>query len=546
METKLPTVAISSTQLTLNRILTSQVATATIKLNQSNLKISAIGLDPDFTKGAATDKLDFDVDLTSGEVTCFIKEGVEAPKNGTYAYTYWVFLEDGTMLGGKTFKVVVSDKVPAPKLQSSTLKLNGIFTEQTASTKITLDQTLPEISGITFVPVAKEGTPARTEAEKIQLDYVVDAQTNESLIQASVLYGSDAPKNGNYDFQYAVHLVSGEVMPAQKIRVNVHSTVPSVKLASGTAKLNKVLGSYADAKIAVSLTNGAGYTVKDMLLPDTWENGDFSVNYDPATGELLVALENSAAVNKSYTVMLTPVVYHAETQQEVLLPVSVKLTVQIYSAVPKVSVSASGKLDTVNPDSVLTYTVSKASNIDMAVDGVGLEGEDQDLFNVELVTVGGKPAAKVTLIDGETYATNKTYKLQLIFSIRGQEIPVSISFKVSQSSLKFAAVPTVRMYQFQSWPVTFDVTLTSPTGAKLEDISLSSKTAAAFLRAVGGSEMKVDIAEDGRSAKVTLRISNPGYLVYGKSYTVYLDVTPENNASNQKPTQLKLTILSYK
>ena len=103
----------------------------------------------------------------------------------------------------------------------------------------------------------------------------------------------------------------------------------------------------------------------------------------------------------------------------------------------------------------------------------------------------------------------------------------------------------MKLYQFQN-QVVCTVELTAPEGAKLENISLSSKTAALFRLAMGTGALTAEYAEDGRSAVVRFQVKHPGFLTYGKSYTVYLDVTPENNAANVKPSQLKLTVKTYK
>ena len=42
--------------------------------------------------------------------------------------------------------------------------------------------------------------------------------------------------------------------------------------------------------------------------------------------------------------------------------------------------------------------------------------------------------------------------------------------------------------------------------------------------------------------QILFRLENPGALKVGKSYVVCLNVTPEGNAVNAKPTQVKLTV----
>ena len=50
---------------------------------------------------------------------------------------------------------------------------------------------------------------------------------------------------------------------------------------------------------------------------------------------------------------------------------------------------------------------------------------------------------------------------------------------------------------------------------------------------------------DGR-VLVSFKVNNPAYLTYGKSYTLYLDITPKGNAENAQPTSLKLTVKTFK
>ena len=103
----------------------------------------------------------------------------------------------------------------------------------------------------------------------------------------------------------------------------------------------------------------------------------------------------------------------------------------------------------------------------------------------------------------------------------------------------------MRLYQFQSAPMTAQVKVTVPAGASIKSIALNSKTPAQFRRALGAGNMKVEYLPDG-NALVTFNFAHPGYLTYGKSYTVYLDVTPVSAAQTVKNTQLKFTVKSYK
>ena len=87
--------------------------------------------------------------------------------------------------------------------------------------------------------------------------------------------------------------------------------------------------------------------------------------------------------------------------------------------------------------------------------------------------------------------------------------------------------------------------MTAPAGATIDTITLGTKTAKQFRNALGEEDLTWVELEDGKLL-ISFRIANPGYVSYGKSYTVYLDITPQGNAANAKPTSLKLTVKTLK
>lgn len=76
----------------------------------------------------------------------------------------------------------------------------------------------------------------------------------------------------------------------------------------------------------------------------------------------------------------------------------------------------------------------------------------------------------------------------------------------------------------------------------LETVTLGNKTSEAFLEALGDEEMDVTISEDGRTVIAEFHVPNAAALQFGKSYTLYLDVTAAGAAEDGKPTQIKLTV----
>ena len=300
-----------------------------------------------------------------------------------------------------------------------------------------------------------------------------------------------------------------------------------MKLSAASVKLNRYLAGQEKATVKVTLTGGTGYQVTDFEgLPDY-------MRYDAETSELTVVLPDETFTGETRT--LCPIVREEESGQEVHLPTKLTLKVQTLNTNKlTVSLSAKGKLNTVDPDSAITYTVTKVSNCLGTVESVDLAGQDGDLFQVDLDTSGVKPLVLLRLLPGESYATNKTYKVRFRFAVCGREVLSSVlSVKVTQTALKVTAPKTAVYYLSQSGPLRCSL----KTNLPLESVALSARTAKEFQQALGGQE---NLRLTGN--RVEFKLTNPGALTAGKSYSVQLELTPENAAENTKPTTIKLTV----
>ena len=103
-------------------------------------------------------------------------------------------------------------------------------------------------------------------------------------------------------------------------------------------------------------------------------------------------------------------------------------------------------------------------------------------------------------------------------------------------------VTPVTLYQSQTKRLETTVTVSSPLTAEIAGVQLNTaKTSALFLAAIGGAEGFEAVFEGGE-AKLTFAVSESARLRAGSSYTVVLDVTPANCATNVKPTQVKITV----
>ncbi len=414
-----------------------------------------------------------------------------------------------------THKITVDTKLPSVKLGTPTLKLNSLFSAQTARTSVWLTQGNLDISTMDF-------KAAREEGKSIDLSFDPETDSIEAKFK-------EMPKAGTYSYTYTAYLENGTALPNGTIKVTVAATAPKVKLSAASVKLNRYLAGQEKATVKVTPTGGTGYQVTDFEgLPEY-------MNYDADTGNLTIVLPGETFTGETCT--LYPVVRDEESGQEVPLSTKLTLKVQTFNTTKlTVSLSAKGKLNTVDPDSAIAYTVTKVSNCLGTVDGVDLigVGEDAERFQVDLDTSGAKPIVLLRLLPGESYATNKTYKVQFRFTVCGKEVLSSIlSVKVTQTALKVTAPKTAVYYLSQSGPLRCSLKANLP----LESVALSARTAKEFQQALGGQE---NLRLTGN--RVEFKFTNPGALTAGKSYSVQLELTPENAAENTKPTTIKLTV----
>ena len=420
-------------------------------------------------------------------------------------------------------RITAENKLPTVKLGTAALKLNSVFTRQTASTVVSLSQGNMDLGTMTFAPAAKEGTAARAESEKIALVY--DPET--STLSAAITDPDSVPKNGTYSYTFTAALADGTELKGGTVRVSVASTTPRVKLSAASVKLNRYLAGREQAVVTASMTGGTGYRLVGF------EGMPAYMSFDPGTGRLTVTLPDADLTADTCT--LLPVIADETTGQEATLNTKLTFKVQtMYSDKLTLSLTAKGKLDATKPESVLTYTVNRVNNCLGAVDNVFLEGENADMFQAELDTDGAKPVVTLRTVPGQVYATNKAYKLRFRFSVCGAEVMSNVlTVKVSQTALKVTVPRTTTFYLSQTAALRCNLTSNVP----MESVSLNAKTSKEFLEALGGEE---NLRFDG--TRLEFRIVNPGALKAGKTYTVQLDITPENCAENVKPTLVKLTV----
>lgn len=319
-------------------------------------------------------------------------------------------------------------------------------------------------------------------------------------------------------------------------KITLETKLPKLTLANGMLKLNSFFpGQAAETELRLSQCNldlGPVSFVSTAKAGSAAEKeaNQLALSFDPESRKISAEIKNGETP-KAGTYGFSVRTSLADDGTE-LSPVTLKVTVS--AGVPKVSLSAKGKLDTLKPGSSIAYTVTKLTNCPGPVEAMALEGMDADRFQAELDTTGAKAVVNLKLLPGESYDTRTTYKIRFRFTAWDVEIlsPV-LNVKVSQSALKVTLPKTVNYYRGQSGPIQI---MLRPS-AELAEITLGSKTDKNFLQALG-DEAHMTVEEN----HIFFRLENPGALKVGKSYAVYLNVTPEENAVNAKPTQVKLTV----
>ena len=293
---------------------------------------------------------------------------------------------------------------------------------------------------------------------------------------------------------------------APKLKLNPTSSILNTTLVDGLTVEAEVLGTEDESLEARSATKGVTASIK--------------------SGKLVVTLDTKK------TTTATIYLKGNDWAKEVKLPHRITVT----EKKPTVKFTAKGKLDVLNPASEIIYT-PKLTNAAGTIESVRLEGQDANLFNAEVVD----GLVHLTMKADCKYATKKTYKVAPVVTLSGAEIEgPTLSIKVTQSAMKLAKLPNLTVHQSQATPLSVKLAVTSPANAKIGVVQLNAKTTAALrkaLEAADGIDFEADTVTFPASAFAALK---PG------KYTVILDVTPANAASDTKPIQAKFTLTVQK
>ena len=412
-------------------------------------------------------------------------------------------------------------------------------------------KTVGEVQNITVIATPMDGSPeARKEirilpkitvkqVEKFNLFYgngrAKLAITGGQVASARFVEPSDFVLDNN-DGQFYIRLAEGALVKP-KTKVTLEITLPGCdtpikqSLTIATTNTAPKLKLNPTASI-VNTTLTESLTVETAILGTedtlTVRSATKGVTASVDNGILTLTLDNGK------TTTATVYLKGSDWAKEIRLTHRITVT----DKKPTVKLSAKGKLDVLNPASEIVYT-PKLTNAAGTIESVRLEGADGDFFDAK-VDNNGIIHLKLAK-SGENYSTRKTYKVTPVVTLLGKDITApTLSIKVTQSALKLAKLPNRTVYQSQTAPLAVKLTVTSPANAKIGDVQLNAKTTAALrnaLEAAGGINFEADTVTVPASAYATLK---PG------RYTVILDVTPANAASDTKPIQARFTLTVQK
>lgn len=255
---KAPTLKLSCTKLTLNRVFPWMQAAASVTLNQGNLNVSGIRFE------SVPEKLRVRYEGT--RILAQSKDGQTMPAKGKYTIAYYAQIETGSNdayeIPGK-LTVQVEEKIPTVKLSSSTVKLNkSLAGKETATIKVSVSD--PEHYHLQYFASRPEG-----------VNY--DSRTGELTVTLteSTMNGGTFQLNGMKLWMDGL-APSAELDMPLTLKIQTYDKAPTFKL-SAKGKLD-VLNPASEIVYTPKLTNCLGAPTAVELTGDN--AGLFNVSLD--------------------------------------------------------------------------------------------------------------------------------------------------------------------------------------------------------------------------------------------------------------------------
>ena len=267
---KAPTLKLSCTKLTLNRVFPWMQAKADVTLNQGNLNVSGIRFE------SVPEELRVRYEGT--RILAQSKNGQTMPAKGKYTIAYYAQIEtggdDAYEIPGK-LTVQVEEKIPTVKLSSSTVKLNkSLAGKETATVKVSVSN--PEHYHLQYFASLPEGAS-------------YDSSTGELTVTLteSTMNGGTFQLNGLKLWMNGL-APSAELDMPLTLKIQTYDKEPSFRL-SAKGKLD-VLNPASEIVYTPKLTNCLGAPTAVELTGDN--AGLFNVSLD-SEGKIHLTLAKS-------------------------------------------------------------------------------------------------------------------------------------------------------------------------------------------------------------------------------------------------------------
>ena len=300
---KAPTLKLSCTKLTLNRVFPWMQAAASVTLNQGNLNVSGIRFE------SVPEKLRVRYEGT--RILAQSKDGQTMPAKGKYTIAYYAQIETGSNdayeIPGK-LTVQVEEKIPTVKLSSSTVKLNkSLAGKESATIKVSVSD--PEHYYLQYFASLPEGAS-------------YDSSTGELTVTLTenTMNGGTFQLNGLKLWMTGL-APSAELDMPLTLKIQTYDKEPSFKL-SAKGKLD-VLNPASEIVYTPKLTNCLGAPTAVELAGDN--AGLFNVRLD-SEGKIHLTLAKSGEDYSTKTAYKVTPVLTACGQKITGAALSVKVT----------------------------------------------------------------------------------------------------------------------------------------------------------------------------------------------------------------------------
>ena len=300
---KAPTLKLSCTKLTLNRVFPWMQAAASVTLNQGNLNVSGIRFE------SVPEELRVRYEGT--RILAQSKDGQTMPAKGKYTIAYYAQIETGSNdayeIPGK-LTVQVEEKIPAVKLSSSTVKLNkSLAGKESATVKVSVSD--PEHYYLQYFASLPEGVTYEHTTGELRI-----------ILTENTMNGGTFQLNGLKLWMTGL-APSAELDRPLTLKIQTYDKEPSFRL-SAKGKLD-VLNPASEIVYTPKLTNCLGAPTAVELTGDN--AGLFHVSLD-SEGKIHLTLAKSGKHYSTKTAYKVTPVLTACGQKITGAALSVKVT----------------------------------------------------------------------------------------------------------------------------------------------------------------------------------------------------------------------------